>query len=94
MVLNWMKLFASVDDVVLRQDTSNCLIARISFHDCLESSIKLSEDGSREESCLELVEGLLLCMSTSEGNIFCQVDKGVCLSTVVNDKLTVIICKA
>ena len=45
-VLNWMKLLASVDDVVLRQDTSNCLIASISFHDCLNSSIKLGEDGS------------------------------------------------
>ena len=46
MVPDWMKLFASVDDVVLRQDTSNCLIAGISFHNCLKGSIKLGEDGS------------------------------------------------
>ena len=46
MVLNWMKLLASVDDVVLRQDTSNSLIASISFHDCLKGSIELGEEGS------------------------------------------------
>ena len=45
-VLNWMKLLASVDDVVLRQDTSNCLIASIRFYDCLKGSIKLGKDGS------------------------------------------------
>ena len=45
MVLNWMKLFASLDDVILRQDTINCLIASISFHDCLQGSIELREDG-------------------------------------------------
>ena len=45
MVRNWMKLLASVDDMVLRQDTSDCLIASISFHNCLKGSIKLGEDG-------------------------------------------------
>ena len=45
MVGNWMKVLASVDDVVLRHDTSNCLIAGISFHDCVEGSIELGEDG-------------------------------------------------
>ena len=49
--LHWMKLLAFVDDMVLRQDTSNSLIAGISFHDCLKGSIKLGEDGSWEESC-------------------------------------------
>ena len=44
MVLKWMKLLAFVDDLVLRQDTSNCLIASISFHNCLKRSIKLGED--------------------------------------------------
>ena len=45
-VLKRMKLLTSVDDMVLRQDTSNCLIASISFHDCLKGSIKLGKDGS------------------------------------------------
>ena len=31
---NWMKVFASVDEVVLGQDTSNCLIVRVDVHDC------------------------------------------------------------
>ena len=46
MVLNWMELLAFVDDMVLRQNTSNCLIAGISFHDCLKGSIKLGENRS------------------------------------------------
>ena len=45
MVLNWMELLASVDDMVLRQDTSNCLIAGIRSHDYLKGSIELSKDG-------------------------------------------------
>ena len=46
MVLNWMKLLASIDDMVLRQDTSNCLIASFGFHNYLKGSIELGEDGS------------------------------------------------
>ena len=46
MVRNWMQVLVYVEDVVLREDTSNCLIACISFHDCLKGSIKLGEDGS------------------------------------------------
>ena len=45
-VRNWMKLLAYVDNVVLRQDTSNCLIASISFHDWSKGSIKLDVDRS------------------------------------------------
>ena len=45
-VLTWMKLLASVDNVVLRQDTNNSLIASISFYNYLEGSIELSKDGS------------------------------------------------
>ena len=93
-VLNWMKLVASIDDMVLRQDTSDCLIASISFHDCHKGSIELGEDGSGDECCSEFVEGLLLCMSPSEGNIFCQVDKGACFRTVIDDESTVIVSKA
>ena len=33
-------------------------------------------------------------MSTGEGDILCQVDKGTCFSTVVNDKSTVLIGRA
>ena len=46
MVLHWMKLLASVDNMVLRQDTSNCLIASISLYNCVEDSVKLGNDGS------------------------------------------------
>ena len=45
-VVNWMKLLASADYVLLKQDTSNCLLARINFHNCLKCSIELGEDGS------------------------------------------------
>ena len=74
MVVNWIKLFTSVDNVVLRQDTSNCLIASISFHKCLEGSIELGKDVILEQSCSKFIKGLLLCMSRSKGNIFCQVN--------------------
>ena len=93
-VLNWMKLLRFVDELVLRQDTSNCLIANIGFHNCLQGSIELSEDGRGVESCLDFIAGLLLCMSTSEGDNLCQVDDGLCISTIVHDKSTVIISKA
>ena len=46
MILKWIKLLASGDDMVLREDTSNCLIASIGFYDCRKGSIKLDEDGS------------------------------------------------
>ena len=59
-VLNWMQLLAFVNHIVFRQCTSNCLMASISLYDCLESSIELGEDESREESCSGFVEGLLL----------------------------------
>ena len=50
-VFNCIELLASVDDLVLRQDTSNYFIAGISFHDYCKSSIELGEDGTREEFC-------------------------------------------
>ena len=43
MVLNWIELFTSVDEVILRQDTGNCLIASIGFYNDLEISIELGE---------------------------------------------------
>ena len=45
-VLDWLKLFTSVDEVALRKEASNCSIASIGFLDCLEGSIKLCVDGS------------------------------------------------
>ena len=45
-VLDWMKLFASVGNVVLGWDASNCLIASIGFHNCSKDSIELGDDGS------------------------------------------------
>ena len=41
-----MKLFVSIDNVVLRQDTSNCVIASISLHNFLEDSIELERMGA------------------------------------------------
>ena len=93
MVRQWMKLLASVDDMVLRQYTSNSLVASITIHKCLEGSIEFGEDGSWEKSCLDFVKGLLLCIFLREWNIFYQVDKGACLGTAVNDKSSVIISK-
>ena len=46
MVLKWGKMFSSVDDMVLRQDTSNCLRTSISFYDCAQCFIDLGEVGS------------------------------------------------
>ena len=45
MVLNWMKLFVSNDEVVLGQDNRDYLIARVGFHDCIQASIELSDRG-------------------------------------------------
>ena len=45
MILAWMEVFASVADVVLREDTSNCLIASMGFYDCPKGSMQLDEDG-------------------------------------------------
>ena len=45
-VRNWVKLLACVDDIVLRQDASSCLVVGISFHNCLACSIKWSAYGS------------------------------------------------
>ena len=88
-----MKLFASVDIMVLRQDSSNCSIASVRFHDCLQGSIEVCKDWRGEESFPEFVKGLLMCMSLNERIIFCQVDKKVCFSTVIDDKSMVIVSK-
>ena len=40
-VLDWIKLLPSADDMVLKQDTSKSLNTRISFDDCLQSSVEL-----------------------------------------------------
>ena len=70
-VLNWMKLLASVDVLALGHDTNNCLVASISVYDSFKGSIKLGKDEGREESCSKFVKGLPLCKSPSEGNILC-----------------------
>ena len=43
-VLDGVKLLCSVDNVLLRQDTCNSLLAGISFHDGLQSTVELRED--------------------------------------------------
>ena len=93
-ILNWVELFASFNNMVLRQDTSNCLILSIRTHDCLVGSVELGADGSGVGCCLEFVEGLSYCVSPCEGKIFCQVNEVVYFSTAVNDESTVIISKA
>ena len=94
MLHNWIKLLASIDDVVLRQDTSNCMITKIRFHYCLMDSVELGKDGSCKKSCSEFYEGLLLSMSPSEMNIFYLLEQWLCLSTVVDNESSVIVCKA
>ena len=44
MVLDGVKLLCSVDNMVLRQDTRNSLIAGIGFHDGLKGMVELRED--------------------------------------------------
>ena len=46
MILDWIKLFASIDDIVLRQDANNCWITSIGIYNGLKSSIQLGKDGS------------------------------------------------
>ena len=93
-VLDGVKLLYSVGLMVLRQDAGYCLVTGISFHDCLEVSVEFSEDGSGEESLSKFVEGLLLLISPSKGNIFGQVDQRSCLSTIIGDESTVGVSKA
>ena len=94
MVLNGVKLLCSIDLVVLKQDAGYCLVAGISFHDCLEVSVVLVEDGSGEELFSKFVKVLLLLISPSERDIFGQVDHGSCFGTPVVNKSTVVIWKA
>ena len=46
MELNMVELFVSIDDLICRKDTSYNLIASIGFHNSLERSVALGEDGS------------------------------------------------
>ena len=57
MVLNRVQLLNSVFDVVLTEDASYSLVASIGFHDYFKSTIELCENGSREESLAEVIEG-------------------------------------
>ena len=93
MVPNRVKLLTSIDNIVLKHDTSYCLIASISFHGSLEGPIELGEDGSGAESYLEFVEALLFYMSSSEWNNFCQLDEGLYFSTAIHHKYIVIVSK-
>ena len=90
MPLHYIKLLAYINHIELRQDTSNCLLASISFHNCAESAVELSEDGSWDESCSELVEGLL-CISLNEENAFSHINQTTCLGTMVDNKLTIVV---
>ena len=47
MVLDGVKLLCSVDNVVLRQDTCDSLIASIGFHNGLKGTIELRKDRGR-----------------------------------------------
>ena len=49
-VLDGVKLLCSVDNVVLRQDTCNSLIAGISCHDGLKGTVELCKDRGGSES--------------------------------------------
>lgn len=60
---NWVKLLCSIDDVILAQDTSYCLVMVISFYNCVQGSMELGEDGSVHELLIEVLEGLLLLVA-------------------------------
>ena len=49
-VLDGVELLNSVDDVVLRQDACDCMVAGIGFHNSLEGTIELREDRGGYES--------------------------------------------
>ena len=49
MALKWMELLPYVYDVVLRQDTRNCLLASLSFDNCLQGFMQLSEEYQVDE---------------------------------------------
>ena len=66
MVLNRVKLFNSVLDVVLTEDASYSLVASISFHDRFEGTIPLREYGGRYELLPEVAKGLLLFIARRE----------------------------
>ena len=69
-----MTVHTSINDMVLRPDTSTYLIVTISFHACYKGSVKLGENGRLQESCLKFVKSLLLYMSISKGNMFSQIN--------------------
>ena len=89
-----MERFASIDNLVLIQNTCNCFITYIGFNNCLQGCIDLGVNGTGKELYLELVARLLLVMSTTKSNIVWQVDKMACFSTVINNKLMIVVNKA
>ena len=48
-VFNGIKLLCSINDMILRQDAGNSLVAGVGFHYCLKGSGELYEDRCRHE---------------------------------------------
>ena len=94
MIRNGMEQFEYIANVVLEHYISNWLIAEFNLRYSLKSSIEMGKARSCEEVYSQFIEDLLLCISTSELNIFCHVDKRLGLGTLVDNELMVIITKA
>ena len=74
-----VNLLSSIDDVVLIQDTYNSLFVRISFHHCRKHTIVLYEDRGGLVHNGQLVEELLLLISTTEWYMFTAVNNAPAL---------------
>jgi len=72
MIFNRVELLDAIGDVVLSEDTGDCLVASIFFNDSFESAVKLCEDRSREEALPEFVKSSLLSFFPREGKVFSQ----------------------
>ena len=75
-LLDGVKLLCYVYDVVLTQDSCNSLITGIGFDNGLQRAIQCRKDRGGLESSSQLVEGLLLLLSTTESYILSELDEG------------------
>ena len=70
-----MQSLGSINDIVLKQYIGNCWIAGICIYDCVEASIKLSNNRSGLESPAKFVDESLLFFCTQAGYIIGYVNK-------------------
>ena len=89
-----MKLLASTNNAELRQGGSNFFRPTLLCDNELDGCIKSGEDSSSWESCSKCMEGYLLCMSTNKGNLLYPIDETVGFSSIIDNKLAVVVSTA